>query len=66
MEGEGIPRYTYERQGQDWVYRFRITPGVVYGDDFQRRTVAMSDNSLLIGSPGELGGGYLFVFTIPP
>jgi hypothetical protein len=57
--------YVFERQGPGWVYRFRISPGADYGDDFQRRTVAMSGNDLLLGSPGELGGGYAFVFNLP-
>ena len=57
--------YVFERQGPDWIYQFRITPGADYGDDFQRRTVAMSGNVLLLGSPGELGGGYAFVFNLP-
>lgn len=60
--------YVFERQGPDWVYRFRIIPGVEDGDpdDFQRRTIAMSGNSLLLGSPGEIGGGIIFVFNLPP
>jgi len=57
--------YVFERQDLDWIYQFRITPGQ-YGDDFQRRTVAMSGNCLILGSPGELGGGNIFVFNLPP
>jgi hypothetical protein len=56
----------FERQGREWVYRYRISPGTDYGDDFQLRTVAMSGSTLLQGSPGELGGGEIFVFSLPP
>ena len=60
--------YVFERQDPDWICRFRITPGDKDGDpdDFQRRTIAMSGNSLLLGSPGEIGGGMIFVFNLPP
>jgi hypothetical protein len=58
--------YVFERQGSDWVYQFRITPWPVLGDDFQRRVVAMSGDDLLIGSPGELGGGYIGLFKLAP
>jgi len=58
--------YIFEHQDQGWVYRYRITPGSHLGDDFQRRTVAMSGNDLLLGSPGELGGGFVAVFYLPP
>jgi hypothetical protein len=54
----------FERQGQDWIYRFRISPGTAYGDDFQLRTVAMSGSVLAQGSPGELGGGEIFIFDL--
>jgi hypothetical protein len=58
--------YIFEHQGSGWVYRYRITTGAVLWDDFQRRTVAMNGNELLLGSPGELGGGYIAVFKLPP
>jgi len=54
--------YVFERQESGWAYRFRLIPE--YHDDFQRRTVAISGNRLLIGSPGELGGGSAFVFDL--
>ena len=56
----------FDRQGRDWVYRYRISPGIDYIDDFQLRTVAMSGNTLVQGSPGELGGGEIFVFDLAP
>ena len=57
--------YVFERQDQGWVYQYRITPGAEFFDDFQRRTVAMSGGDLLLGSPGELGGGNVHIFTLP-
>jgi hypothetical protein len=57
--------YVFEPQEADWAYQFRITPGQI-GDTFQRRTAAMSGDQLLLGSPGELGGGYIFVFDLAP
>ncbi len=57
--------YVFERQGSGWAYRYRITPGPQVGDDFMRRTVAMSGDKLVLGSPGELGGGDAFIFTLP-
>lgn len=60
--------YVFERHESDWVYQFRIIPagedGI--GDDFQRRTVAMSGSNLLMGSPGELGGGEIYLFNLAP
>jgi hypothetical protein len=58
--------YVFERQGREWVYRFRATPGTTGGDDFMRRTVAFSDDRLLLGSPGDLGGGFISVFDLSP
>jgi hypothetical protein len=58
--------YIFERQGSGWVYHFRITPGMDNSDDFQRRTVAISGSELLLGSPGELGEGFVAVFNLPP
>lgn len=57
--------YVFERQDQGWVYQYRITPGPEFGDDFQRRTVAISGSDLLLGSPGELGGGNVYIFSLP-
>ncbi len=54
----------FEHQGQEWVYRFRLSPGTDYIDDFQLRTVAMSGSILAQGSPGELGGGEIFIFDL--
>jgi hypothetical protein len=56
--------YIFDRQNSEWVYSFRLVPAA--GDTFQRRTVAMSGEELLLGSPGELGGGYLFLFDLSP
>ncbi len=56
--------YVFDRKGQNWEYQFRVTPGADYMDDFQRRTVALNNNTLLLSSPGELGGGNIFVFKL--
>jgi hypothetical protein len=58
--------YVFERQGSGWTYRFRMTPGGDGHDDFMRRTVALDGSTLLLGSPGDLGGGNVFVFELPP
>jgi hypothetical protein len=61
--------YVFERQGQDWTYRSRLVPIKVNGetgDDFQTRTVAMNGNYLLMGSPGELEGGEVYLFNLQP
>lgn len=58
--------YVFERQGSSWTYRFRITPGGDSFDDFMRRTVALNGSTLLWGSPGDLGGGNVFVFDLAP
>jgi hypothetical protein len=54
----------FERHEAGWVYRYQLVPES--NDDFQRRTVAMSGSDLLLGSPGELGGGSAFLFILPP
>jgi hypothetical protein len=56
--------YVFDREEEAWNYQFLVTPALEFGDDFQRRTVAMSGDRLLLGSPGELGGGYIFVFEL--
>jgi hypothetical protein len=58
--------YIFERQGENWIYRSRLTPGGDMGDadDFQRRVVAMDGTRLILGSPGELGGGGIFEFDL--
>lgn len=58
--------YVFERQGKDWIYRARVTPGAAGGDDFMRRTLALSGDRLLLGSPGDLGGGFVTVFELAP
>lgn len=60
--------YIFERDGKDWEYRYRLIPGKAEGtyDDFQRRTIAISGNDLLMGSPGELAGGELYLFYLQP
>jgi hypothetical protein len=58
--------YLFERQDTGWTYQFRMTPGADGSDDFMRRTVALDGNTFLFGSPGDLGGGNLFVFDLSP
>jgi hypothetical protein len=58
--------YLFERQDAGWTYQFRLTPGADGSDDFMRRTVALDGNTFLLGSPGDLGGGNLFVFELSP
>jgi hypothetical protein len=58
----------FERQGQDWIYRFRISPGgeLPGMDDFQHRIVVMNGSSLFLGSPSELGDEGIFMFNLSP
>ena len=56
--------YVFERQAGGWQYRFRLSPGPGITDDFQRRVVALDGPRLLLGSPGELGDGDLFLFDL--
>ena len=56
--------YLFERQDDGWTYQFRMTPGIEGFDDFMRRTVAWDGNTFLLGSPGDLGGGNVFVFDL--
>jgi hypothetical protein len=56
--------YLFERQDSGWTYRFRMTPGTEGADDFMRRTLTWDGNTFLLGSPGDLGGGNLFVFEL--
>jgi hypothetical protein len=53
--------YVFEQQGSDWVYQTRFSPNL--GDDFMRRVVAMSDQNLVLGASGELGGGNIYIFS---
>lgn len=57
--------YVFDKVDTDWEYSFLITPAN-FGDDFQRRTVAFHGDKLLLGSPGELGGGWVLVFDLAP
>jgi hypothetical protein len=56
--------YIFDRQKEGWVYQYLVTPAPQMGDDFQRRTVSLSENRLLLGSPGELGGGHILLFVL--
>jgi len=56
--------YLFERQDSGWVYQFRVTPAMEGSDDFMRRTVTWDGNTFLLGSPGDLGGGNVFVFNL--
>ena len=56
--------YILERRGGEWVYLYRAIPEA-FGDDFQHRTTAMAGTRLVLGSPGDLGGGHVLVFTLP-
>jgi hypothetical protein len=58
--------YLFERLGQDWVYRFSITPtpdGEMWEDYAQ--VVALSGGTLLLGTPGEFGNS-AYVFNLNP
>ena len=59
--------YVFERQGQDWVYRFGVTPGRVgerLWEDFAQ-VVTISEGTLLLGTPGEFGDS-AYVFSLLP
>jgi hypothetical protein len=57
----------FERQGQDWIYQFRFSPGEeILVDNYQHRIVVMNGSSLFSGSPAELGDGGIFIFSLPP
>lgn len=59
--------YVFEKQGEEWVYTHRLAPvREGGGDDFQLRPLALSENRLLMGSSGELGGGEVYVFDLAP
>jgi hypothetical protein len=55
--------YVFDLVDTNWEYSFLITPANT-GDDFQRRTVALNGDQLLLGSPGELGGGSVLIFDL--
>ena len=56
--------YLFERQEDDWVYRCRMYPGPEGFDDFMRRSVTWDGDIFLLSSPGDLGGGNVFVFNL--
>lgn len=56
--------YIFDLDSGRWVYRWRITPGLDYYDDFMRRITCMEGDSLIYGSPGDLGGGNVLAFTL--
>lgn len=58
--------YVFERQGQDWIYKYSLTPrreGAGVWEDFGQ-AVAISDHTLLLGTPGEFGDS-AYVFDLP-
>ncbi len=58
--------YLFEQQGQDWVYRFKITPvheGEEIWEDYAQ-VVRINGSTLLLGTPGEFGDS-AFVFKLP-
>ncbi len=55
--------YLFTHDDSGWVYQSRMTPGEAYMDDFMRRVVSLNGSSLVLGSPGDLGGGNVFEFT---
>jgi hypothetical protein len=58
--------YIFERQGQGWVYRYSLTPspdGELWEDYAQ--VVALSGDTLLLGTPGEFGNS-AYVFDLNP
>ena len=61
--------YVFERQGQDWVYRFRIAPRPEepgLWEDFAQ-VVTISGDTVLLGTPGEFGNSaYVFDLCVQP
>jgi hypothetical protein len=61
--------YVFERQGQDWVYRFRIAPRPEepgLWEDFAQM-VTISGETVLLGTPGEFGdAAYVFDLCVQP
>jgi hypothetical protein len=57
--------YVFERQGQDWVYLFSVTPETQapFWEDFAQ-VVRISGDTLLLGTPSEFGNS-AYVFTLP-
>jgi hypothetical protein len=61
--------HVFDRRGEGWQYRFMIFTVNKDGhasDDFMRRVVALRDDQLLLGTPGDLGGGVMFLYDLPP
>lgn len=68
--------YIFERQGEDWSYRFSISPSredvkgwedfedVMIWEDFAQ-VAAISGDTLLLGTPGEFGDS-AYVFSLAP
>ena len=61
--------YVFEHQRQDWAYRFRIVPRPEepgLWEDFAQ-VVAISGDTLLLGTPGEFGNSaYVFDLCVQP
>jgi hypothetical protein len=61
--------YVFERQGQDWVYQFRIVPRAEAPgpwEDFAQ-VVTISGETVLLGTPGEFGNSaYVFDLCVQP
>jgi hypothetical protein len=57
--------YVFERQGQDWVFLFSVTPEAQsqFWED-SAQVVRISGDSLLLGTPSEFGNS-AYVFTLP-
>lgn len=59
--------YVFERQGEEWFYRYRLFPDQTRGggsEDFAQ-VVSIDGCTLLLGTPGEFGGT-AHVFDICP
>jgi hypothetical protein len=59
--------YLFERQGEEWFYRYRLFPDqsrVTGSEDFAQ-VVSIDGCTLLLGTPGEFGGT-VHVFDICP
>lgn len=57
--------YVFERQGESWLYRYRVTAGErgAQWEDFAQ-VAALSGDTLLLGTPGEFGNS-AHVFRLP-
>jgi hypothetical protein len=55
--------HVFERQGQDWAYRFRLIPARKAGEAWEdyAQIAAIDGCTLLLGAPGEFGNSaYVF------